>query len=459
MTSVGNIPVINGDFFKVANAGRILPYFKETVYCSFGKNYFSTFIDMWADSEAVCDNEIFHVEESQDCWTVTPAANATASAPGASVQITLSAADHYLSGKYSKPQEKYPVLFPGIGKAGKIIDVDTTSDGAHVITVAPNDPNYTITVTTSENLIIVPVVLRGVGNCDSSNSSSKLPGITYKSKLMNVYKELKIEGRDLAKWCDKLFLYPMRDPLDPCKVNQVWWHNELNQMMLEFMVGWSILMMMGEDNTNTGVAGSHEMTTGFMPTMRARASYQSYSLSGGIDLDDIDVITGKIKSIRNYCDEYGWWAGKNQRRDLDKILGEYFDAGAITYGAFSGDQAKSVNFGFQAFTKNGIAFFLHDESSLNDKCFLGANGFNGPDLGFLVPLCKMMCGNDVKTPIVLNYLANEKAGYSRELEQWDWGVLKPATKPDNCDNHTWALQSDKGFEQWCPERFWLIEAL
>jgi hypothetical protein len=294
--------------------------------------------------------------------------------------------------------------------------------------------------------------------CDEGKSSHKLPGVAYKSELMVVSRDLAICGRDLAKWCKNLFLYQMRDPLDPCKEIDVWWHADLNQMFLEFTQGWAMLLMLGEANSNPA-AGNYSSTTGFMPTLRARGSYSSYAAATGFQLADIDAMTNKIKSQKGYCTEYGLWAGRTLRQNIDDALGNKFTNGSISYGVFDCKAEKCVNFGFDAFVKNGITFYLHDEDMLNDPCFLGAAGFNGPTTGFAVPLCQIQCGNDYKTPIVINYLENPEAGYSRELEQWDFGVLKPETKPDNCDFHKWHLQADKGFEMYCPERFHLIEAL
>jgi hypothetical protein len=151
--------------------------------------------------------------------------------------------------------------------------------------------------------------------------------------------------------------------------------------------------------------------------------------------------------------------GKHLRRYYDDMLGDKFGAGAITYGAFNCDSEKCVNFGFDSFVKNGITVHLHEEASFNDPGFLGAAGFNGPDTGIGIPLCQLQCGANVRTPVVINYLANPEAGYSREFEQWDHGVLKPDSNNSTCDYHSWHLRAEKGFGAYCLEHHWLIEGL
>lgn len=459
MSAVANIPILNGDFYKIAHNGRITPYIKESVFCAFGKNYFSSFLDMWADTESVCDQEIYHVEENEQVWKFKPA-TAVTGAPGQAVSIPIAAGYHYLGGQYTHVQPGFLLAFPPLGKIGRVTAVDTFSPGNHRATVVPFDDSYTISVSATDDIIVIPIQIRKPGSCDEGNSSSTIPGLTYKSRLMIATKDLKIQGSDLAKWCDNVFNVKTRSPLDPCREVDVLWHADLDQMLLEYTQGWSMAFLMAEEvaNPHVDVAG-YGGTTGYLHALRARGSYHTYPVGVGMALPDIDTITDKIKSKRGYCTEYGIWAGKVMRRGFDEMLGGAFGGGAISYGAFSGSQEKAVDFGFQSFTKNGVEFHLHEEASFNDPGFLGAAGFNGPNTAIMLPLCQMQCGNETTTPLKIMYLANPKAGYSREFEQWDHGVLKPESNNSTCDWHAWHLRSEKGFKMVCPEHHWMIEGV
>ena len=454
-----NIPILNGNFYKLAHQGRLLPVFKESIFASYGKNYFASFIDMWADSEPVCDNEIFHTEDTEQVWKFRPSANVAGTA-GAPVNITVASADHVLGGKYSQVQPGYLLAFPPLGKLGRVTAVNTSVDNAHVATVVPFDSNYAITVTTAQDIIIIPIQIRKPGSCDEGNSSSPLPGLTYRSRLMIATKDLKIEGSDLAKWCASVQQFKTRSPLNPCETVEVLWHADLDQMLLEFTQGWSMAFLMAEEvqNTHVDIAG-YGGTAGYIPTLRSRASYHTYAIGTGLVTADVDAITDKMKTKRGYCTEYGIWAGKIQRREWDELLQGAFPNGAISYGAFDCNKEKCVDFGFQSFIKNGVEFHLHEEASFNDPGFLGASGFNGPNMGIMIPLCQLQCGNETKTPVVINYLANEAAGYSREFEQWDHGRLKPESNNSTCDWHAWHLSAEKGFQTYAIEHHWLIEGL
>jgi hypothetical protein len=117
------------------------------------------------------------------------------------------------------------------------------------------------------------------------NSSSTLPGVTYRNRLMIATKDLKIEGSDLAKWCNSLQFLQTRSPLDPCREVDVLWHADLDQMLLEFTQGWSIAFLMAEEvnNAHVDIAG-YGGTAGYLPTLRARGSHSHYPIAEGPDL-------------------------------------------------------------------------------------------------------------------------------------------------------------------------------
>lgn len=457
---VSNIPVINGDFFRVANQGRILPYYKDTIFTAFGKNYFSSFLDVWADTEAVCVDEIFHVEENEFMYKVKPAADVTGSGPGDPATITIAPGSHALGGTHTIVQPDYVVVFPPLNKLGKVVSVDTDTDGAHEMVVVPFDDAYTISVKATEDILVIPFNLRKRCDTAEGKSSSIYPGVAFKSELMIAGKTLKICGSDLASWCEKLMLYKTMSPLDGCKEVEVWWHADLDLMFFEFMQAWAMMFMVGEAVNNDNVAiGEYKASVGFLNALRARAAFHPLSASDDVDLDDLDAITDLIKGRRGYCDQYGFWLGRNIRKDIDNAMGDRFVNGSISYGAFDGFEQKAISFGFDAIKKNGIEMYLHDEETFNDPGFLAADGFNGPNMMFGIPLCRMMCNGELKTPVVINYLANEKAGYSRELEQWDYGVLKPESNNQTFDGHTWQLRAEKGPEFWALDRYIFAEKL
>jgi hypothetical protein len=52
------------------------------------------------------------------------------------------------------------------GKIGRVTAVNTGTAGAHVATVVPFDDTYGITVTNTQEVIIIPIQIRKPGSCD-----------------------------------------------------------------------------------------------------------------------------------------------------------------------------------------------------------------------------------------------------------------------------------------------------
>jgi hypothetical protein len=90
----------------------------------------------------------------------------------------------------------------------------------------------------------------------------------------------------------------------------VWWHAELDQMWFEFMYAKQIFAMIGEDITNDAANFSGlKSTPVFSTCFVRRATQEPVPASVGITIEYFRRITKKLKGMRNYCDQYGVWAG------------------------------------------------------------------------------------------------------------------------------------------------------
>lgn len=441
---------------RLTNNGRILPYIKDHVYCSFGLNYFSTFAEYWMDKDYASDTEIFHTEENQQNYTIRVSADATAPAAGA--QVTVSYASNVGSSNSINLQPGFWVGLPPISKLAKVISVNTT---AKTFVLEPADGLYKITLKSGNDLIIIPASIVAACGCVDLPSSVKLPGTMYKSKMMLIEKQKTICGEDLAKWLEGRMLFPLKSATNPCEDVNVWWHADLDLMWAEFTMAKQMFVMHGEDITNnTANMANLKSTTGVMPMLRSRATQEPLSATGpGMTRAYFKRIAKKLKRIRNYCNQYGYWMGAEFRSQIDADLETVVQKHDVSWNFLDGDKARGIRFGFDAIKIEGIEFYLHDEGSFNDPAFLGAAGFNGPNTAIGIPLCKMQCGQrkGPSTPLVLNYLAGN--GINRELIENDYGVLRPGSHNSKCDWHEWQLKSQFGLDAYCMNHFVFTESI
>jgi hypothetical protein len=452
---IAGVPIINGSVMKMTYGGQLLPYIADHVYCNYGKNFFTAFLELWMDKRYDSSTEIYHVEESQQIYTIKIAADATASAAGA--PVTLQVDTTGLPPGTMSVQPGYFVGIPPLGKMGRIASTDPV---AGTIVVEPNDKLYKITVKAGDDLIIAPAAVVAACSCDCLDNSMKLPGLMYKSQMMTICKSLKICGEDLAQWLSDRWLFPLKSIEDPCEDVDVWWHAELDQMWYEFMYAKQIFAMLGEDITNDSAnfAGL-KSTTGILHMLRARATQEPVPASVGITIDYFRRISKRFKTMRNYCDEYGVWAGYEFRSQIDAIYDGMVNmtCDVCAWNFMNGDKERGLRLGFDALKIDGIAYYFHDENSLNDPGLLGANGFNGPETLFMIPLCKIPCGNKMATTFIIRYLAGN--GINRELMENDYGVLRPGSESSNCDWHTWTLKSQFGIDAYCVQNMILTESV
>lgn len=450
---VANIPMVNGDVMKLTQGGRLLPYIKDTVFCNFGRDYFSTFAEMWMDKDYVPATEIFHIEEGLQIYTIKITANAAAGTPGGAVTLTYGA--NIVTGM-TNIQPGFWVGIPPIGKLGKIVSVNYTN---RTFVVEPADITYQITLTAGNELIIIPASIMASCSCDIIPSSKKIPGLMYKSQMMIIKKNLKICGEDLAKWLEGRNLFPMKKTDDKCEDVEVWWHEDLSILWREFTFAKQMFVMLGEDITNnTANFTNLKSTTGVLPIMRTMATQLPVALATGTNYAYWEAFTKKIKRLRNYCTQYGVWQGANHRAQTDAAFEGKVTKFDVSWDFLDNDKERGIRFGFDAAKINGIEFYFHEEASLNDPGFLGAEGFNGPDTTIAVPLCKLQCGQrGLSTPIVINYLAGN--GINRELMENDYGYLRPGSESSNCDWHAWDLASQFGIDFYCPKFFVYTEGI
>lgn len=449
---ISNIPMVNGEVMRLTNNGRILPYIKDAVYCNFGLNFFSTFAEYWMDKDYVSSTEIFHVEENQQNYTIKVGADVQAAGAGLPVSISYGA---NIVGNYTNVQPGFWVIIPPLGKLGKVVSLNPT---AKTFMVEPADKAFRIDLKAGNELIVAPASIVAACGCVDLPSSVKMPGLLYKSNMMIIEKQKTICGEDLAQWLEQRTLFPMRSSSNPCEDVQVWWHADLDLLWEEFTLAKQMFVMFGENITNDSVNFTGlKSTSGVMHMLRSRATQEPVSAAGITDAY-FRRLAKRLKRIRGYCNQYGFWMGANHRSQVDIAYEAKVTKQDVSWNFLQGDKERGIRFGFDALKIDGIEYYFHDEGSFNDPGFLGASGFNGPDMTIGIPLCRMQCGNrGVSTPLVINYLAGN--GINRELIENDYGVLRPGSHNSKCDWHEWQLKSQFGIDAYCMNQFVFTETI
>lgn len=470
---ITNIPQLTLPIYNALQQDRILPYFKDTILSGFGTNTFSDFIEKWADTEYICYNTWKRVEEQYDAKVLTVNA-ATISPTGTTLTIT---SPYKISGTYTNVQPGYSLAVPSIGKILYVVSVNTSAANAFTMVVRPNDVTYTGAIPQGATILVIPLNSANEGSCDIGNSSSFVPGIQRSYKMGIFRRRYEVTRTAAQSFCEKIFLYKsVVNYGDGCKTIDTLWSNDLENMYQEFRYGLNALRLIGEDITNTNIDILQTMT-GLIPQLRAKAQINNYTKSAGWTTTNFDNLSASIKKKRGYCNEYFGYGGMNWRSTIDNNVKLDFPNGAISYAAFEGlfgynsapgmetagnppdnGKQRAIAYGFSSVQKDGITYHLHDEEAFNDESFLGATGFNYPDTYFMMPGCPLLCGNEYKTGLVLTYLGDNGTGTTSSFIMRDFGILREGTYK-GCDNHTFDVIDEEGFEVVAADRWIFGEGL
>lgn len=464
---ITNLAQLDMATYNVLQASRLNPYYKDTVACGFGKNMWSSFMDIWADNDFICSPTWRRVEEQYDCKTLTVNA-ATIIPTGTTLTIT---SPYKASDAYTNIQPGWGLYVPSIGKNLYVESVATTPAGAFTMVVRPRDGSYSGGIGGGATLLVQPLNLRNEGACNIGNSSSAVPGIE-RTYSMGIYSRIYRVTRTAAQsFCKDMYIFKdVRVTNDGCEEFDTLWHADLQNMYEEFYYGIEAERLLGEGITNGNVSITRAMT-GLMPQLRTKAQTMNYDIAG-YSVSNIDTATKNIKKKRGYCNEYFLYGGMNWRSQIDTALKADFLNGAVSYGAFEGlfdynsapgalegqtggGKQRAISYGFTSVQRNGVTLHLHDLDAFNDECFGGATGFDYPNTYFGMPACKLLCNGNMSKSIRLTYLQDNGTGLgSSSFIMRDRGILRE----DNwqgCDYHEWEVLSEEGLEVVCADR-WII---
>ena len=207
-----------------------------------------------------------------------------------------------------------------------------------------------------------------------------------------------------------------------------WYIKSENDTRQRFIDKREMMMLLGEEITNTGVTAYGDGSEGYFSAIENRgivttaASTGAEPINAMADLDDIVIALDK----QGAAAEYAVYVDRAQDLKLDDIIAAGTSTAAnITagvasqFGAFNNDKDMAIKLGFSSFMRGSYGFHKHSWKLLNEPTLLASSKYQG----VMIPLTKVA---DPKTGTKANALEmNYKStnGYSREMEHWMTGSI------------------------------------
>tara|TARA_R110000803_G_scaffold16197_5_gene44477 strand:+ start:17870 stop:19288 length:1419 start_codon:yes stop_codon:yes gene_type:complete len=193
----------------------------------------------------------------------------------------------------------------------------------------------------------------------------------------------------------------------------------------QFMNISDLNLLVGEELSNTALATVFQtartplaLTRGLLSSIIDGGNILNYAAIAGVTISDIRDYNVEIDAEKAQKKNL-MFSGIVIDQQLDEELGDRLKNGAMSYGSFSMDQEKAVNFSFQKFTVGSYTYDKRPMESFNDKQTLGADGYGYKYEAFTVPAgsVKALGGSEKGSSIPSlrkRFLAGE--GKSRELD-------------------------------------------
>jgi len=191
---------------------------------------------------------------------------------------------------------------------------------------------------------------------------------------------------------------------------------------IRFLATRELSLLTNKKITNTTLAdaeatnGEPLMTTeGLIPFIQSQGNTSSYSGLNGFDKNEMDNIVFTLDSQKGAKDNL-FMCGIKLSVQIDDVLADSRQNGAITFGNYSFDSDAQVNYQFDKYKIGNYTFNKKTMDSLNDLQSLGAEGYGYPHEGMIIPMDNKIDGRNGESiqSLRIRYLADENGERQRE---------------------------------------------
>lgn len=362
---------------------------------------------------------------------IVSATTITGGAAGAAVQFQLHKSKHSGDGKYSYAAENYQLYLYRDRQMVTITDVDTTTDYAHLITVSPNNKNYTVKIRKDEKMMVFPARLVGGLDSHKPTTSYQSPGYTTSVRPFRVRKDWSV-AVDLQKGYEDILQWAIMFDEAGQEVD-CWEAYEKTKTRSDMKWAKNLLFFLGQRITNPSLLGIGKVTIdysgfdGYFNTMHyGGGTVLDFDANTGFDLDsDFGAIILRNDS-KKLTNEFVALHGKPFKMGLERNAGAEFNrhAGACTFESFKrmgGDMADIKKLGVDSYNYSGFSIHFKEVSALSDS--RGIGNFEFPHLAMLLPGNGLKDSKGREVPAI-QFFVPEGCAETGAMEEFDWDNRK-----------------------------------
>lgn len=372
----GAIAVTGGANRALISSLQLLtPQYYKTYVETYGSEAFFMWLATYAGMEEVKNDTFFWFENRGKLMLAVTNLNAvTGPAAGATVTLSISAADYYTSTSNAlRVGETVRVASNNI--EGEILTIDTTTPSAWTFTVRPKLAAQAFVSAGSANLLAGEVLIFGgqmdVGEASTSavpqvhldiqkNGSTTQMRETWEAtdlaEMTEVYYNTGVSGSEMAGGTQAGTSYFTYKGL--VKANQRFLNNVENKLMR------------GNLQDNTGLTTTTSTgTLGFIPSVQLWGESVTYT-PGTLDIAKLHEIT-RLMDVNGCAKDNLWLMDINQRQNFSDGLFAAYPAGAWVWGSNEKSEEASIAYGVQSIMLDEYRFGAKKYKQFNTEVTVG----------------------------------------------------------------------------------------
>ena len=436
----------NNNFVSSFNA--IKPDINNQLTQRYGNQLLTGLIDMVGFKKPTTNPAYSHFEERR-YMPLIQATNAGAGAPNAAVTFTLTAA---ASPDFAQNFEPFPaastvtrqgvpviqgmvvLIKPASGAVDPttyiqalVTSVDTAAGTFVAQPVVTGDSIPAVTV--ADEIIIISTAF-GDGSTQPESMDTQVDEYKNNTQIFRWTWEITGTMRNTKLW------FETTNPQTGQR-GYYWTYKGERDALYRFLNYREMGLLLGEhlDNvtlydTGASAGNPNKITEGLIPFILTQGNTQNYSSVSGLTYEDMEAIVTCLDKQKGSRDNL-FMCGIELSLQIDREFQNQLNNGAITYGNYTFDNDLKVNFQFSDYKIGEYMFNKKTYDPFNDRNTLGADGFNFPFEGMIIPMDTQI---DPKTgeaipSLCLRYLTSDDEDRHMIINYYD-GLRQGDDSPD-----------------------------
>jgi hypothetical protein len=332
--------------------------------------------------------EEYHHFENDWLFSTITVASKTGTGVNVDVVATLAAGNHTNTGKDSFPRVGDEVLVKS-GKKGLVVAKNTTTAGAHTITIRPQVGQDLGAEIVAADLIAFPntVAAEGTGSPEGRKSNF----IKFLNNTMRLKNSFAIT---VDQAVTKLSINVQGKPYFMVKGQ--------HDAFLSFQLSEAFALLTSTGGFYNAPDGTIKTTRGLDAEVRTNGIIHNVA-GAAFALTDMRALNKKLDRA-NAPDEYHWYVGSELNSDVDDAIGnlEGIRMGAINYASFGSgsEKQRAIDLGFDSFRMYNRTYHKKKLKALNHQGVTwAADNFQWAKRGYMLPMAPV---REEKTGSVLD---------------------------------------------------------